>query len=144
MRYFLKLNALSAIFAVLPFIMSELLVNVYRINRITGVEIVVINKVSTIIGLVCLSFSIVTFALMIKKRFLPSIKANLFSSITWVPYYWLYVRMFAYQFPMNNPADDANPASGLIIIAGLLLYPFILAGMNAIALFLKSHNSLSS
>ncbi|MBB3128525.1 hypothetical protein FHS19_003179 [Paenibacillus rhizosphaerae] len=143
MRYFLMINALSAIFALLPFIMSEMLVNVYRINRITGVEIAVIDRVNAVIGLLCFSFSIITFVFMIKKRFLPSKKTNLFSSIIWVPYYWLYISIFASQFPITNPADKANPASGFIIIAGLLLYPIILAGMNAIALLLKSHNSLS-
>ncbi|CAM4491148.1 DUF4328 domain-containing protein [Paenibacillus tarimensis] len=135
MRYFLKLNALSAIFALLPFIISELLVNVYRISRITGVDIAIINWVSVIVGLLCFYFSIVTFFLMIRKRFLPSKKANFLSSIAWVPYYCLYISIFASQFPMDHPADDANPASGLIIIVGLLFYPFILAGINAIALF---------
>jgi hypothetical protein len=103
MRYFLKQNALSAIFALLPFIISELLVNVYRINRITGVEIEVINSDSAIISFAGFFASVVVFVILI-KRFLPSKKANFLSSITWLLYYWIYVRAFAAQFPMNNPA----------------------------------------
>ena len=142
MRYFLKLNALSTIFALLPFMISELLVNVYRINRITGIEIANVNWASAIISLLGLSLSTVIFAIMI-KRFLPSKKANFLSSITWIPYYWLYVHAFAVLFPFSNQADAANPISGLIIIAGLLLYPFLLAGVNVIALFSKKQNELS-
>lgn len=142
MRYFLKLNVLSTIFAIVPFIISELLVNVYRINRITGIEIAIVNWASAIISLIGLSLSTVIFVIMI-KRFLPSKKANFLSSITWIPYYWLYVHAFAVQFAFSNQADAANPASGLIIIAGLLLYPFLLAGVNATALFSKKQNVLS-
>jgi hypothetical protein len=141
MRYFVKLNALSAIFALLPFIISELLVNAYRINRIAGIELEVVNRVSTIISFVVFFSSVAIFIILI-KHFLPAKKANFLSSITRFPYYCIYVSTFAAQFPMNNPADDANPVSGLVIIAGLLLYPFILAGVNAIALFYKRHNKL--
>lgn len=141
MRYFLKFNALSAIFAFFPFIWSELLVNVYRINRITGVDIAFINGISLITGLLCFSLLIVMFVFMIQKRFLPLKRTNLLFGLYWIPYYFLYILLFSSQFPMNEQADKASPASGLIIMAGLLIYIFILTGMNAIALFSKEHFS---
>lgn len=142
MRYFAKLNALGAIFALLPFIMSELLVNVYRINRITGIELKVINRVSGIFGLVAIVSSVVFF-IILSKRLLPARKANFLTSVIWFPYYCIYVSVFAAQFPMINSADAPNPVSGLVIIAGLLLYPLLLAGVNAIHLSTKKHNVLS-
>lgn len=141
MRYFLKFNALSAIFALFPFIWSELLVNVYRINRITGVDIAFINRISLITGLLCFSLLIVMFVFMIQKRFLPLKRTNLLFGLSWIPYYFLCILLFSFQFPMNEQADKASPASGLIIIAGLLIYIFMLTGMNAIALFSKEHFS---
>lgn len=135
-RYFIRLNALSAIFALLPFIISELLVNVYRINRITGIEINDINKVISIVNYVSLIMIFVIFVPLV-LQFLPSKITNFFTSIIWFPYYCLYVYFFAVLFPPKNPADDPNPVSGLIIIVILLLFPFLIAGANGVALLLN-------
>lgn len=136
MRYLIRLNALSAIFALLPFIISELLVNVYRINRITGIEIDDINKVTSIACYVSLIIIFVIFVPLV-LHFLPLRITNFFASIMWFPYYCLYVYFFAALFPAKNPADDPNPVSGLIIIAILLLFPFLIVGVNGVALLLQ-------
>lgn len=140
--YFLKQNALSAIFALLPFLISELLVNDYRMNRITGVELEIINRASVIISFAGIVISVVGFYWLI-RRFLPSKIANFVVAILWVPYYWCYIHVFAELFPMNNPADDANPAIGIIILGGLFLYPLLLAGVNALVLFTNKHGWFS-
>lgn len=136
MRYFIRLNALSAIFALLPFIISELLVNVYRINRITGIEIDEIHKFTSIVSYVSLIIIFVIFVPLV-LLFLPSKITNFVTAIMWFPYYCLYVYFFASLFPATNPADDPNPVSGLIVIAILLLFPFLLAGVNGVSLLIN-------
>lgn len=96
-RYFIRLNALSAIFALLPFIISELLVNVYRINRITGIEINDINKVISIVNYVSLIMIFVIFVPLVLQFYHQNNK--FFTSIIWFPYYCLYVYFFAVLFP---------------------------------------------
>ncbi|SEO03699.1 hypothetical protein SAMN05518847_105314 [Paenibacillus sp. OV219] len=68
MRYYFKLITLSAIFALLPFIMSELLSNIYRINRITGIEMAALDKVNMIIGLVCFTLILIRQMTLIRFR----------------------------------------------------------------------------
>ncbi|GLX70517.1 hypothetical protein [Paenibacillus glycanilyticus] len=137
MRYFIKFNAVSAIFALLPFIMSELLGNSYRINRITGIEIAVLDKVNTAVCLAGIVLLIVAFVLMLRAKLLPLTKTNLLLSVAWIPYYWLYIQIFVALYPLNNPADDPNPVSGLIILAGLFLYTLTWIVVNVALFVLK-------
>jgi hypothetical protein len=80
-KFFLKLNRVSAIFALLPFITLEFMVNVYRISRLSGLEIGTVDRLS-----------------------INTHKASYLTALLWVPYFIVYVRIFMISFPMSNPA----------------------------------------
>lgn len=44
MKYFIKLNSLSVLYAFMLFVVIELLVNIYRISRISGLELDKVNN----------------------------------------------------------------------------------------------------
>lgn len=134
MNFFIKLNMVSAGFALLPFIGAELLANIYRISRITGIDL---GKVtSTIDTSIIVSSVVATILFMwLINRALNARLASFWSILLWIPYFVLFVFLFAVLFPITNPADDPNPASGLIIIGGLIIYPFYVAGVNAVGTF---------
>lgn len=132
--FFLKLNMVSALFALLPFIGIELMANVYRISRLTGVEI---GKVSTTIdyGIVAgIIVTVIMFIWLIKGP-LNGRLVSFVSVLLWIPYFVAYVFLFVTLLSITDPADDPNPATGLIAIAALLIYPFYLAGICAIGTF---------
>lgn len=48
MKYFIKLNSLSVLYAFMLFVVIELLVNIYRISRISGLELDKVNNLELI------------------------------------------------------------------------------------------------
>lgn len=134
LNYFIKLNLVSSAFALLPFIGTELLVNVYRLSRITGLPL---GKVNSAVNMTIIVGSVLATVLFIwiVHRTLQARLMSFFSVILWIPYFVLYVFLFALLFPITNRADDPNPATGLILMAGLIVYPFYLAGIHAVGTF---------
>jgi len=129
MKYFLKLNAISILYALMVFIPVQLMVNVYRISRLTSLEIGTINILSGVILLIEVIAGTITLYFLTKK-WLNGRKANLWTIILWIPYFVLFIYVFASLFPITYGGDDPNPASGLLIIGGLILYPFYILFLN--------------
>jgi len=126
MKYFWKLNAVSAIFGALLGISSELMVNVYRISRIWGWELgAVVSGVDRInMGIAALSLILGAF---IVWRWLEGRVSSYWSLLLWIPYFVLFVFLFAQMFPETYQGDRPAPVTGLIIIAMTIAYPFYLA-----------------
>ncbi|MFF2885787.1 hypothetical protein [Paenibacillus sp. NPDC057967] len=126
MKYFWKLNAISAILGALIFISTELMVNVYRISRIGEWELgAVVDGVERInIGLAALAPILI--ASMVWK-WLEGRTSSYWSLLLWVPYFVLFVYLFAQLFPESHQGDRPAPVTGLIIIAMTIAYPFYLA-----------------
>jgi hypothetical protein len=111
------------------FIPVQLMVNVYRISRLTSWEIGTVNILTGVILLI----EVVVGSIMLyflTKKWLNGRKANLWTIILWIPYFVLFIYIFASLFPITNGGDDPNPASGLLIIGGLLVYPFYILILN--------------
>ncbi|QHT63167.1 hypothetical protein GXP70_26520 [Paenibacillus lycopersici] len=132
MRTVLQINVISILFAILLFVESELMVNVYRIERITGVSGisrgVSIAQWVTFIGLTALCFYLT------KSRFAGG-KSRFAVVLLWFPYYWAGIRGFVALFPITNPAERPLPGIGLVILAMIILYPvYVVAIMLAVSI----------
>jgi hypothetical protein len=129
MNYFLKLNAVSILYALMFFAPAELMVNVYRISRLTGWEI---GTVNTLTGVVLLSEVIAGSILLyfLTKKWLNGRKANFWTAFLWIPYFFLFTYIFASLFPITYGGDDPNPASGLLLIGGFICYPIYILLLN--------------
>lgn len=134
MKFFIKLNIVSALFGFVIFAGIELMLNVYRISRWTGLEVGTVSNLETIFILVMVISSALLFPRLI-RYWLMRRKASYFTVLLWIPYFVLFVYLFRITFPMTNPGDDPNPATGLVMIAALFLYPFFLLLVNLLAAF---------
>ena len=130
MKFFGKLNIVSALIAFVLFISIELQLNFYRIWRITGWEVDTVNNVIAIIHLVGFILSTIVFVILIKK-WLNGTKASFWSIILWLPYLVLFIFIFANLFPITNRGDTPAPVSGLLILGQLIIYPIYLLVINA-------------
>ncbi|WP_042224220.1 hypothetical protein [Oceanobacillus manasiensis] len=125
MKYFLKLNVVSILWAFMFFVALELMLNVYRISRLTNWEIGTVNiLIGVVIIVEIIGGTILVYFLT--KNWLVGRKANFWTVILWLPYFVLFVYVFASLFPITNGGDTLNPATGLLAIGGLIVYPFFI------------------
>ncbi|UJF27958.1 hypothetical protein [Planococcus sp. 107-1] len=133
MKQFWKLNAVSMLYALMIVIPIELMVNVYRISRVADLEIGTVNSLTGIILLLEVTLGTLLFYKLIQK-WLGRKNSNYWTVILWLPYFVLYLYGFATLFPISYGGDMPNPASGLMIIAGLFIYPFYILILTSAAL----------
>lgn len=129
MEYFIKLNAVSLLYDLMVFIPIELLVNVYRISRMTDWEIGTVNILTGVTFIV----EIIAGTLLIShltKKWLSGRKAKLWTVLLWVLYFALFIYLFAFLFPITYGGDAPNPVTGLMVITGLTAYPFYILILN--------------
>ncbi|QUG41268.1 hypothetical protein KD050_18630 [Psychrobacillus sp. INOP01] len=129
MKYFLKLNVVSILYALMVFVPLELMLNVYRISRLTNWEIGTVN-ILTGITLIIEIIGGTMLIFFLTKKWLGGRKANFFTVILWVPYFVLLIYVIASLFPITNGGDTPNPVTGLLAIGGLIVYPFYILILN--------------
>ncbi|MGG3271648.1 hypothetical protein ABEP16_22300 [Priestia aryabhattai] len=133
MRYFLKLNVVSILYALLVFIPIEIMSNVYRINRLTTIRFETITILFGALLIVeAIGGTILLFFLI--KKWLGDRSANFWTVILWIPYFVLFVYAYAFSFPITYGGDTANPVTILLSIIGLILYPFYILIINFIGI----------
>lgn len=126
MSFFIRLNLSSFLYAWFPFAGIELMINVYRLSRVTGWGLDHVNVMILVFFFVGLLLSGFGFPKLI-RYWLGGRKASFFSLVLWIPYFIILTYIVAAWFPIMNPADKPNPVTGLIAIAVLVLYPIYLA-----------------
>jgi len=133
MKYFLKLNVISILYAIMVFVPLELMLNVYRISRLTNWEI---GTVNTLTGVTLIVEILVCTILLVflTKQWLGERRANFWTVILWAPYFVLFIYVFASLFPITYGGDDPNPVTGLVAIGGLIIYPFYILILNLFGL----------
>lgn len=129
MNFFIRLNMSSILYALFPAACIELMVNGYRISRLTGWDLELVNALTLGFCICGTLFSSFGFPKLI-RYWLGGRKASFFSLVLWIPYFLILIRLLASWFPMMNPVDKPNPVTGLIALAALGLYPFYLAVLH--------------
>lgn len=112
--------------ALIPFAAIELMVNVYRISRVTGWELVQVNKLILVFCVAAVILTSMAFPKLI-RQWLGGRKTSCFSLVLWIPYFVMLVYLLSSWLPIIHPADKPNPVTGLIAMAILALYPGYLA-----------------
>ncbi|MEF7438034.1 hypothetical protein V4V36_00470 [Paenibacillus lautus] len=126
MKFIIRLNMAAALYALFPFAGIELMVNVYRIGRLTGWDLDRVNALTLVFcaaGFILSGWGIPRLV----RHWLNGRKTSFFALLLWIPYFMMLIYITAAWFPITNPADKPDPVTGLIAIAGLALYPFYLA-----------------
>lgn len=132
MNYFLKLNVVSMLYAFIVFIPFELMVNVYRISRLTSWDIGTVNALTNVTLIATfIGGSILIY--FVTKKWLNNRKINFITALFWLPYFVLFVLIFASLFPLTYSGDNPNPVAGLLAIGGTIGYPFYILLLNSIA-----------
>lgn len=137
MRIIFKLIVASSIYALFFLLHIELLLNVYRISRITRLELSTINIGIFIFSCIIFIFSVPLFYFL-NGQYLKMGKINYIGSFLWFPFSMLFLFVFRILFPMDNQGDHPAPIIGLIILVELIFYQVYLL------MIIKISNSNSS
>lgn len=123
MKTFLKINILSVLYAMGLFIPIEFLLNVYRINRLTNMDI---NNILTINVIVfVLSFGAIWYGTFkIYKVYRTKKKMENVIYIYWFLYFFIFTYIRNLFFPFTNEGDIPDPFLGWLLILSVLTYPF--------------------
>ena len=132
MAIFLKLNGLSALYALVFFIQVELMMNVYRLERITGLTTTTINTYINFIILLIFVVSSIMFYLLTKYQ-LGNRMIKYITSVLWIPYFIVYIGIFVSLYPMTNPQEKPLGVMGIVVLGIAIIYPFYIAFVNFIA-----------
>lgn len=128
MKKIIKVNVISILYALSLFIAIELLLNIYRMSRVTGWNLDVILVVIPVISLMGLLFSTLIITRFIKKwRLNRSI--GYWLAFSWCPYFVLFYYLFTYFFPLNS-GETWFPIFTILIYGMIVLYPFYLVIIN--------------
>lgn len=136
MKYLIKLNVMGILYALALFVAIELVLNVYRISRLTGWELESVANVVAILVFVGFVVASVLFILM-TKRWMKARKSSYWSAVLWAPYLVIFVYLYALFFPIVDPGEVPSPGVGLVLIGALFRYPFYVALVNFIGVNLR-------
>ncbi|SMF61001.1 hypothetical protein SAMN02744102_04195 [Paenibacillus barengoltzii] len=127
MQMMWKVNGVSVLYAFSLFMQMELLMNVYRLERVTGIAHMD-RYVPVAVLLLLVLFSILAYVLT--KLHLNPGKRKYLTTILWIPYFLLFIKGFAYIYPITDPQEVPLPGIGLVVIAACGLYPLYIAGVT--------------
>lgn len=128
----LKLNNISCMYALLLFIELQLMGNVNRLSRTTGLDFVFTNRLVSIFNIIFFVLGTAFFVFYTNKHFKES-KLNYFTAILWLPYFAIFVFVFTTIWPNVNPAEMVPPVHGLLAIGAMVIYPFYITFINLLS-----------
>lgn len=137
MKYFLKLNIVSILYAFIVLIPIQLMGNVYRISRLTTWEIDTVNMLIAAIIIVDVIGGTILL-LLLTRKWLGDRKANFWTVILWIPYFVLFTYLIASLFPITYGGDAPNPVTGLVALGGLIVYPVYILILNFLGFTTKN------
>lgn len=123
MRYFLKLNAASALYGGAAFVFVEFILRGGWILDKTGMSVKVLDGIFWAVSIVGLA-GMTILCSRTTERFLEGKKKALFTTVLWFVYWVLFTFCLAYFSP--NPNDEDNYGAAFAILFFLLIYPLFL------------------
>ncbi|WP_406582761.1 hypothetical protein [Bacillus salipaludis] len=131
MKFFIKLNTISALYAIALFIAIELIVNVSHISTLTSWEWDSVYFVIAVINVIGLLLSTILFICLTKKWTIGR-KYSYLSLLLWAPYFILFFSFFPVVFPINAGVT-IFPRFSLLIYGSVILYPVYILFINLYA-----------
>jgi hypothetical protein len=131
MKFFIKINTISALYALALFIAIELIINVSRISSLTGWRWDNIYILVAVINVLGLLLSTILFIYLTKKWKLGR-KNGYWSLILWVPYFILLLSCFTVLVPLSSGVT-LFPRFSLLIFGSSILFPVYILFINIYA-----------
>ncbi|MEH7180592.1 hypothetical protein [Neobacillus vireti] len=125
MNFFIKLNAISALYALALFTAIELIINVSHISSITGWkwdDVYIVIAVINVIGLLLLTLMFIRLTKKWRQK-------SFWSLILWLPYFILLFLFFTFVVPLNSGVT-LFPRFSLLIFGSCLLFPVYILFIN--------------
>ena len=128
MKFFIKLNTISALYALALFIAIELIINVSSISELTGWEW---DHVYILIAIICVLGLLLSTLIFISltKKWLIGRKESYWSLVLWVPYFILFLSFFTVFAPLNSGVT-LFPRFSLLIFGSGILFPVYILFIN--------------
>ncbi|MEH7494254.1 hypothetical protein [Neobacillus niacini] len=131
MKFFIRLNTISALYALALFIAIELIINVSHISELSGWDWDHVYIVIAVINVIGLLLSTLIFISLTKKWMLSG-KNSYWTLILWVPYFILLFYFFTVYVPLNGGLM-LFPRFSLLIFGSALLFPVYILFINVFA-----------
>jgi hypothetical protein len=123
MKKFIKLNLLAFLYGFALFIETELMLNCYRLYRITHWFNFTVDKIAEIVLFIIFTF--IFFYITFRHFNTGALKYIL--TILWIPYYVVLLILFVYLLPITNPQDEPLGALGFVLFGLWIIYPIYIA-----------------
>lgn len=131
MKDLIKLNNVSVLYALSLFISIELMINVYRISRITGWHFDIVIMATSLISFIVIMLFTVLIIWIIKKWHIER-KISNWSIFSWFPYFIFFYIVYTYFFPLSS-GETWFPIFHLLIYGVLIIYPIYIWLINLYA-----------
>lgn len=143
-KSFVKINIMSFGYAVMLSFPIQLLANIYRIGRVFGWDLSLVNQVVySLIFIMFILFTIV-FVILTRKYFAEnSTKLRFISMVLWFPYFVLINFAFSSLVPIVDRGELPTPVVGLLSLGAMIIHPIYIFVINLLAP-LKLDNEKSS
>ncbi|MEH7253087.1 hypothetical protein V7111_13240 [Neobacillus niacini] len=131
MKFFIKLNTISALYAFALFIAIELIINVSRISSLTGWEwdhVYILVAVINVLGLLLATIIFINLT----KKWMVGRKNSYWSLVLWVPYFILFLSLFTVFVPFSSGVT-LFPRFSLLIFGSSILFPVYIVFINVYA-----------
>ncbi|OCA87940.1 hypothetical protein A8F94_08925 [Bacillus sp. FJAT-27225] len=132
MNDILKLNAISILYAFIILIPIELMLNTYRIDRLTGMDSQTVSTITDIAGLI-IAIAGGFLAYFFSKKWLGQRKIRFWSILLWLPYFALFQYIIGALFPITHGGDEISAGAGLLALGVMFLFPLYILFINICA-----------
>lgn len=132
LQNFFRINVISFCLALLFYLPITIMANVDRFARLSGFETGTVNIIiisASVLGFVAVSVWLIFFILKwFEKR-----RLHYWSLLLWLPYVVVFSYVNSVLFPITYPGDLPSPVTGLLVIAGLFVFPVYIFFLNSVA-----------